>query len=72
MSPLNSILRRIGDYLDAKMASLCFFPYVLIILWRMFEVGLAYQFALAGLRIYEELLEVEYLVCSNCNVFSCL
>jgi hypothetical protein len=70
MSPLNSILRRIGDYFDAKMASLCFFPLVLILPWRVFKVGMAYRFALAGLRIYEELLEVEYLVCSNCNAFS--
>jgi len=34
------------------------------------DLNLLIVLVLAGLRIFEELLEVDYLVCSNCFVFS--
>jgi hypothetical protein len=60
MTTINLTPRRIGDYLDAKMVSLCFSPKVIDPCSGSWGLTV---FSLAGLRIFEEILEVEYLVC---------
>ena len=51
--------RKIGGYFGAKMASTSSFSLCHVPLY----VELLTSFPLAGLRIFEELLEVDYLVC---------
>jgi hypothetical protein len=71
-TPINFAPRRIGDYLDAKMArSLFISPLrsIILPLKIFFEVEVVAGLILPGLRIFEELLEVDYPVCSSFSRF---